>query len=507
MRAPLAVLFFLWGLMAPAQAAGPSCASPQEAARSLLDWLQPERWDPEAAATCLDLPPGSDEPPGDVAVKLKKVLDARGLYVPTDSLSADPAYKDASGQQRVEPLPSFPRLVLEKHGDRWLWSRDLVAAADDLYDETFSGFAGVVQRAMPVRLRGRVLGVESWQIVAGTVLVLLTLLAGLLARRLLVRQILRLARAAEVELTADLLGRAQAPLTWLIGGFVFHWGVPELQLGVRTSRMLLFLSNAVLSLSVILIAVRAVDVIAHLLTERALRSDTKLDDQLVPLGRKAAKVAVWLLGAVFMVENLGVDVASLLAGLGIGGLAFALAAKDTVENLFGSVMIFIDRPFQIGDWIITNDGTEGVVVEVGFRSTRIRTFQDSMVTVPNGKLAMATIDNMGGRTKRRVKVTLGLTYDTPRTKIAAYIQAIEAFLRADPAVAPGTLEVHLSAFGASSLDILIYYFLAVPDWHGELGERGRHYLEFIRMAEDLGISFAFPSTSLYVEKLPRPAGG
>jgi hypothetical protein len=118
------------------------------------------------------------------------------------------------------------------------------------------------------------------------------------------------------------------------------------------------------------------------MAEKAALTHTKLDDQLVPLLRKSMKVVVVLAGVLFGLQNLDVDVGSLLAGLGIGGIAFALAAKDTVSNFFGSVMIFVDRPFQIGDWIHV-DGAEGIVEEVGFRTTRVRAFDDAMLIVPN----------------------------------------------------------------------------------------------------------------------------
>jgi MscS family membrane protein len=214
-------------------------------------------------------------------------------------------------------------------------------------------------------------------------------------------------------------------------------------------------------------------------------------------------VAIWVLAIVFILQNSGVAVSSVLAGLGLGGLAFALAAKDTVENFFGSLVLLTDRPFALGDWVVI-DEVEGIVEEVGFRSTRVRTFYNSVVSVPNGKLAVSKIDNYGRRTRRRVKTTLGLTYGTPRVRMEEFVQRIRALLEADPQVWKGTIEVVLAGFGPSSLDVLVYFFLAVPDWHAELEHRGRLYLEFMRIAEEVGVSFAFPSTSVYVEALPTP---
>ena len=147
------------------------------------------------------------------------------------------------------------------------------------------------------------------------------------------------------------------------------------------------------------------------------------DGQLVPLVKKALRVSVVVMGLLVMFQKLGVEVVSVLAVLGLGGLAFALAAKDTCANLFGSVIILLDRPFHIGDQVIIGK-TEGSVKSIGFRSARIRTFYNSVISVPNSVLANANIDNMGRREYRRIKAFLGATYDTPPAKIEAFIDGI-----------------------------------------------------------------------------------
>ena len=164
-----------------------------------------------------------------------------------------------------------------------------------------------------------------------------------------------------------------------------------------------------------------------------------------------------------------VDVA---AGLGLGGLALALAAKETVENLFGWITIFADRPFSTGDWVVLDNRVEGTGEEVGFRSARIRTFANSPVSAPNGKVATAVIDNLGSRQRRRVKITLGLTYDTPRGRLHAFVDGVRAVVRAHPRVSPEVQKIHFTNFGGSSLDILVYFFRDVPNWHEELAARG-----------------------------------
>jgi MscS family membrane protein len=234
------------------------------------------------------------------------------------------------------------------------------------------------------------------------------------------------------------------------------------------------------------------------MADRAAGTDTKLDDQLVPLVRKSLKILVVVGGALFVLQNMEVDVGSLLTGLGIGGLAFALAAKETLANFFGSIMIFVDRPFQIGDWVVVK-GAEGIVEEVGFRSTRVRTFYNSVITVPNAHFTDAQIDNYGKRQYRRVFTTLNLTYDTTPEQMQAFCEGVRAIIRANEFTRKDYYEVHMSAFGAHSLDVMVYFFFRVPSWSDELRERHNVFLEIMRLAKSLGVQFAFPTQTLNVD--------
>lgn len=490
-------------LTRPAHADAPSCDTPQSAARSLLDWQQPGQDDPSAAASCLDLPPTMTEDPATVARQLKAVLDARGLYVPTDDLSRDPGYTDANGVHRVQPIPTYPLLTIEKHGERWLYSRQLVAATPSMHRD----LASVKMRVsgwLPSGVGERTIGgIALWQLLYVGVLLIAALLVGLIAQKLLAEQMFRLAERLRISLDANALGATRWPLTWFAAGAVLVAGLPEAQLGVRTSQVLIFLANVLLSVSAVLVASRLIDVGAHFFARRATTTESKLDDQVIPLVSRAVKTATWTLGGVFIVQNMGVDVGSLIAGVGIGGLAIALAAKDTAANVFGSLTIFTDRPFQIGDWVVLGGSVEGVVEEVGFRSTRVRTFYGSVISVPNAKVANETIDNMGQRKHRRVKAMLGLNYDTPPETVQGFVEDIRAHLESNPAVAEGAREVHLASMGSSSLDVMLYFFLDVPGWTQELDERAMIYMEIMRIAKRRGVSFAFPSQSIYVESLPR----
>ena len=204
----------------------------------------------------------------------------------------------------------------------------------------------------------------------------------------------------------------------------------------------------------------------------------------------------------FALQNLGVNVVSLLTGVGLGGLAFALAAKDTAANFFGSLVIFMDRPFKTGDWVVINERS-GIVTEIGFRSTRIRTFYGSVITIPNADMANSVIDNMGMRKHRRIDLTLSIEYGTPTEKIEAFIQAILQILKSYDKVMDDDCLVNFLNFGAASLDIRLYFFVDVHELGVEWTLRQNINLDIIRAAEELGIGFAFPTQTLHIETFHR----
>lgn len=244
---------------------------------------------------------------------------------------------------------------------------------------------------------------------------------------------------------------------------------------------------------------RCANVFGSQLKHLAQATESVLDDQLVPFIDKAIKITVVLLGSLLVLQNMGVNVFSLLAGLGLGGLAFALAAKDTAANLFGSIMILIDRPFQVGDWVKVGN-VEGTVEEIGFRSTRVRTFYNSLITVPNANMATLDIDNMGARLYRRTHTTLDITYDTPKEKIIAFVEGIRKIILDNPFSRKDLLHVYFAGYGSSSLQVMVYFFFITDDWGEELRERENVFFKIYDLAEELGVDFAYPTQTLFLKE-------
>ena len=240
-----------------------------------------------------------------------------------------------------------------------------------------------------------------------------------------------------------------------------------------------------------------VDLLSRRWLQRAATTESKFDDLLVPLISKSLKVFTFCVGIFAFAETFGVPITGLLGGLGLGGAALAFASKDTVANVFGSLTVLIDRPFEIGDSIVSSN-VEGTVEKVGFRSTRVRTFYNSLMTVPNSTFTTAIVDNMGRREFRRIKVNLGLEYGTTPDQIEAFCEGIRELLRRNPYTRKDNFQVYFNQFSDSSLDVLLYFFLKCSEWSEELQQRHQLFLDITRLAERLGVSFAFPTRTLHV---------
>ena len=244
---------------------------------------------------------------------------------------------------------------------------------------------------------------------------------------------------------------------------------------------------------------RSIDFLGYKLKNKALETESKVDDQLIPFAIDIAKVLTIVLGVVMILGNVfDVNVTALVTGLGIGGVAFALASKESLENLLGSFTIFFDKPFTVGD-TVTLGGVTGTVEKVGFRSTRIRTFDKSIVTVPNKNIISTELDNLGARPVRRVKFNIGLTYDTSVENIKNIVGDIQKLIDDHPMTNQDG-RVRFLNFGASSLDIMVLYYVDSPDWEVLIDAQQKINFQIIDIVNKYKCEFAFPSTSVYIEK-------
>ncbi len=396
----------------------------------------------------------------------------------------------------------------------WRFSVATVAALPALLDELSetekvdgADPSETTRLPLHLRLRGMIptkwkeqgLILEHWQWAA----ILAIVLAGIILDKLvavvlsLIVKFWRthLAKGAFRNISDSIL----RPLGLMAMAFAWWAGLNMLGLAADVLVILLISVKFLAALSTVWGAFRLVDLLAAFLQDAAAKTSSRLDDALVPLFTKTMKVFVTVMGAVFIADNLDVDVTSLLAGLGLGGLAFALAAKDVAGNLFGSITVLLDQTFHVGDWVIIGD-VEGTVEHIGFRSTRIRTFYNSQVSVPNSNLITANVDNMGKRSYRRLSCKLSIPYDTPPERIEAFCEGIRELVRLHPYTRKDYYHVYLNEFSASALEVLVYVFWQTPDWGTELRERHRFLVDCLRIAKRLGIEFAYPTQTLYMKQ-------
>ena len=256
--------------------------------------------------------------------------------------------------------------------------------------------------------------------------------------------------------------------------------------------------------SLILILYQALDML-EIYISRWIAADGREGDslhkQIIPYSKKILKVAIALIVSLMILQSAGVNVTAVLAGLGLGGAAAALAAKETLTNIFGGFAIIADKPFSKGDWIVCGE-TEGTVMDIGFRSTQLKTFYDSVITIPNAVIADSLVDNLGRRTARRTRFTLQLVYETKPEDAEAFAEGVKKILLDNPCTRKDYYQVYLSGCGASGLEIFVNFFLKVKSWDEELLQKQNIFLEILRLKDRLNLSFAFPTQTVEVSRFP-----
>ncbi len=395
----------------------------------------------------------------------------------------------------------FDRPTLDQIHDFAIATENDKTIAGVVLDQTLMG---KIRAAVPATLKGTTtLGLEHWQWIGILIVIFIGLIFDLLTRTVLraLWHRFEIKRGREVEKGS--LKRAVRPFGMLATAGIWYLALDLGLLPPAATTILIVAVRVVFMASLVWAAFKITDLIGDWLTVQASKTETKFDDLLVPMLKRTAKLFIGAIGLIYIASAFDIEIMPLLTGLGIGGLAVAFAAKDTIENFFGSIAVILDRPFEIGDWIYVND-VEGTVEDLGFRSTRIRTFYNSLVTVPNATLVRAKVDNYGRRKYRRYTTKLNLTYDTHPDKIEAFCAGIREIVKLHPYTRKDYYHVWLNEFGPHSLDVLVYIFFECPDWSIELREKHRFMLDIVRLADRLGVEFAFPTQTIHLSKDDAP---
>ena len=494
------------GLFAQEEAPSVTLADPQNTVWVHLYYLQPESYEPKLAAAGIHPSVLDTARAIELAVQIKQIYDTKGLYVQVFDIPTDPNYIDStSNQARYIPFPKrLPNIYLEKVDGSWYYSKETIQQTPHLYQELFPFGTHRLVQLLPRFGQHRFLGLAGWQWLGlGLLIVLIGVLHFILSR--LLRPLVR--RVSRSRLHPSLI---EPKLTWKIARLIsflllFQLAralLPVLLLPIGWSQFLVIGLRVATILLFMLVLLRILDVFMLYGRKYAEGTESRLDEQFIPIMRRMLQVLIVIGAIVQILRLMEFNVTALIAGVSIGGLALALAAQDTVKNLIGSAMIFVDKPFQIGDWIEGSDFA-GTVVEVGFRTTRILRVDSSIVSVPNGTIANVAITNLGVRAFRLMNIQLGLVYSTPPALIEQFIEGLREMIAAHPNASTEASHVYLNNMGASDLGIMFRCPLEVPDYQTELRVKQEIYLGILRLAEYLDISFAFPSTSVYMEPMDQ----
>jgi len=289
----------------------------------------------------------------------------------------------------------------------------------------------------------------------------------------------------------------QQPVVFGLTIFGLWYGIHQLMFPENINTWINNVYHVLTAITVTWLIARLVDaVIKEYLIPLAEKSDSDMDDQMIPVVRKGLRAAIWILGIIVALNNAGYDVAALLAGLGIGGLALALAAKDTVANIFGGIMVFTDKPFKINDRVKIG-GFDGTIIEIGIRSTRLKTLEGRIVTIPNSKFTDGMVENVTLEPWRKVVLNIGLVYETPASKMEKAMELLKEIASANAGIEEEPV-VGFNKFGDSALGILFIYYIkkgaAILTTQSEIN------LAIMQQFEEHGLEMAYPTQTVYTKK-------
>jgi len=443
----------------------------------------------------------------EIAIKLKTIMDAKGLKVdfskvPTDSIYSDTTITKSGNQYLLFPN-KMPEIYLEKIEDNWYYSKETSGKVLEIYDLMYPWYSEKLQEMIPEVGHRKLFNVELWQYFG--LLILITISLGLFyVLRKIVFLILNKSQHLIINISNEeiktSLKKLTRPVVLLILMAFIKNRLPSLVLQIDVNNFLLLAINIMVVVFWIYVFMKLVLVIMSIYSKYAESTDSKLDDQLVPVLRNFLMGIVVFGGLLKLLTLFGVDPVTVIAGASIGGIAIALASQDTVKNFIGTIMIFVDKPFHIGDWI--EAGTVvGTVETVGFRSTTVRAADTTIFQIPNSQLSEMVVNNKGLRSFRRYTTNLGIRYDTPPELIEAFVLGIRRIIELEPSTRTEEFNVEFAGFTESSLSILLNVYFVNLDWADEQTSKHILHMKILKLANSLGVGFAFPSSTLIIEQI------
>lgn len=476
-----------------------------------LYFLMPDSYDvAKASMTIKGLP---KKEANEKAKKIKEVLDGKGLRVDFEKVPKDVNYLDTISGSNLEinkalnryaPFPvRLPEVYVEKIGSRWYFSKETIEKIDDIYADTFPWEFTWFEKKFPKLFQETIFGVLIWKPVSFIILILLCIgLYFILTPIILfILKVLQKIFIKKLNFkSTGILQELTKPIVFILLVKVFKKAFPSLQL-LNLNEFFVIGLRVAETVFWIFVFLKLMKLILSVYNDLTQKTSTRLDEQLAPIINKLVLGLVVFLGFLHILTIFGVNPTTVMAGASIGGIALAFAAQDSVKNLIGTIVIFSDKPFRLGDWVVIG-GVEGTVEKVGFRSTRVRAADTTVFQIPNSLVSEAEINNKGLRTYRRYNTELGIRYDTPPELIEAFVSGIREIIVAHPDTESLSYNVEFTGFGDSALLIMVNVFFKQLDWGDEQSSKHRLHIAIVKLAAALGVDFAFPSSTLMIEQLP-----
>ncbi|AZQ63407.1 mechanosensitive ion channel family protein [Flammeovirga pectinis] len=477
-----------------------SQSTPYHALHTHLDFLEEgSNYHPKVSARVIPTSVGNLEERIDLADELKLIYAGKGIYLHSLDLPLQKDYVEKNtGKSRFIISDKLPDIYLIKVSGRWRYSSYSSLKIHKIFKETFPSYSRDIIKYVSKIERGNqiFLNIKLWQWAA-----LITIFIAFYFIYYIVTWFLSFiikalfTKGNNEYFISKVISSYKKPVTIAILVFFFYMMLPLLLLESHISYGLALTCRFVFGLAAAFFIFRTADLFVFKVMSSG--SSFSIDEHLTPILRSSFRLIALILGFLVILKLMGYNINNLITGISFGGLIIAFAAQDTVKNFIGSIMLFTDKPFKVGDSIIVS-GQAGIVEEIGFRTTKVRSFNNSLISLPNNIAADNIVDNMGKRDFRRFKTMITIEYGTDRKLIRTFIEKIKAAIEKHPQTRKEGYQVRLFQFSSSSLDILLNVFFRTDDYDVELATREELMFDIMEIAEELNVQFAFPTQTIHM---------
>ncbi|KXX67614.1 mechanosensitive ion channel family protein [Flammeovirga sp. SJP92] len=479
-----------------------SQSTPYHALHTHLDFLEEQNYHPKTAARVIPTSVGNLDTRVELAEELKLIFAGKGIYVNQLDL---PLQKDHveknTGKKRFIISDKLPEIYLIKVGERWRYSSYSALKINKIFKETFPPYSRDIIKFVSKIEKGNkyILGLKVWQWGTLAVICVLMYCVYFIIIRLLAFLIKKFfSREGNQYFISTVILKYKRPLTIAILDFLFFMLIPLLLLDSIIAFRLTVLCKIIFGFTAIVLVFRTADLLVlKVMTPSTRKKRWNIDAHLTPVLRSSLRIVALMIGFLLFLKILGYNINNIVTGISFGGLIIAFAAQDTVKNFIGSIMLFTDKPFSVGDSIVVK-GQSGIVEEIGFRTTKIRTFNNSLVSLPNNIAADNEVDNLGKRQFRRFNTLISLEYGTDRNHVKAFIEGVREAIDKHPTTRKEGYQVRLYQFAPSSIDILLNVFFETDDYNIELQSREELMFTIMEIAEATKVQFAFPTQTIHL---------